>query len=122
MEHFAQVLDIITTVIQAISIVVLLWGVGLCTVRFIRSLFMKNTHNAVQFQLMKAKIELGRYILLGLELLIVADIIDSIINPTWEDILVLASIVAIRTVISFFLNREIKETNDEIEDSEKKLV
>lgn len=52
------------------------------------------------------------YILLGLEVLISADIIDSILNPTLHDILRLAAIVIIRTVISYFLNKEMKATEN----------
>jgi uncharacterized membrane protein len=44
---------------------------------------------------------------LGLELMIAGDIIGTIIRPTLQEMAVLGSIVAVRTVISFFLNREI---------------
>ncbi|WP_164814037.1 DUF1622 domain-containing protein, partial [Clostridium perfringens] len=58
---------------------------------------------------------LGTYILLGLEILICADIIESILNPTFHDIIVLASIVVIRTVISYFLNKEIESNKEHLE-------
>ncbi|HKL11066.1 MAG TPA: DUF1622 domain-containing protein, partial [Clostridia bacterium] len=56
----------------------------------------------------EARLALGSYILLGLEILIVADIIETVINPAIEEIAILGAIVLIRTVISFFLDREIK--------------
>ncbi|MGX7204998.1 DUF1622 domain-containing protein [Enterococcus pingfangensis] len=59
------------------------------------------------------KAYLGSYILLSLEFLIVADIIESIINPTFQDIIKLALIVLIRTMISYFLNKEISEFSDD---------
>lgn len=52
---------------------------------------------------------LASYILLSLEVLVVADIVESILKPTWLDILKLALTVIIRTVISYFLNQEIEE-------------
>ena len=52
---------------------------------------------------------LASYILLSLEVLVVADIIESVIKPTWTDILKLALIIIIRTVISYFLNQEIED-------------
>ncbi|MBM1152871.1 DUF1622 domain-containing protein, partial [Enterococcus durans] len=52
---------------------------------------------------------LASYILLSLEVLVVADIIESVIKPTWTDILKLALIILIRTIISYFLNLEIEE-------------
>ena len=50
---------------------------------------------------------LGGYILLSLEILISAGIIESIIKPTLQDIFQLAALVVIRTIISYFLNKEI---------------
>lgn len=42
-----------------------------------------------------------------------ADIIETIINPTFQDIIKLGLIVVIRTMISYFLNKEISEFSDE---------
>ncbi len=119
MEQFRGVLSIITTIIQGISILILVVGVAICVKRFLVSVVSKKKDQVLERQILKIKIELGRYILLGLEVLIVADILESILNPSWEDILMLATIVAIRTVISFFLNMEIRETNEEVEESAK---
>jgi uncharacterized membrane protein len=52
---------------------------------------------------------LGRSILLGLEFLVAADIIDTVaIEPTLESVAVLAGIVLIRTFLSFSLELEIE--------------
>jgi len=51
---------------------------------------------------------LGRVILLGLEVLIVGDIVRTIIvDPTFESVTVLGAIVIIRIVLSFSLEVEI---------------
>ena len=51
---------------------------------------------------------LGRSILLGLEFLVAADIINTVaIEPTIESLLILAGIVLIRTFLSFSLEVEI---------------
>ena len=52
--------------------------------------------------------QLGRSILLGLELLVAADIIRTVaITPTLDSVLVLGLIVLIRTFLSFSLELEI---------------
>lgn len=51
---------------------------------------------------------LGYYLLLGLEFLIAADIIDTLMKPTPQDLLVLGAIIVIRTVISWSLNTELR--------------
>ena len=51
---------------------------------------------------------LGRSILLGLEFLVAADIINTVaVEPTIESLLVLAGIVLVRTFLSFSLEVEI---------------
>jgi uncharacterized membrane protein len=51
----------------------------------------------------------GRAILLGLEFLVAADIINTVaVTPTLMSVLVLAGIVAIRTALSFSLEVEIE--------------
>jgi uncharacterized membrane protein len=56
-----------------------------------------------------ARLELGRYILAGLELLIVSDVIHTALSFQLEDIAFLGALVLVRSVISFFLERELKE-------------
>jgi uncharacterized membrane protein len=52
---------------------------------------------------------LGRAILLGLEFLVAADIINTVaIEPTLQSVAVLAGIVGIRTFLSFSLEMEIE--------------
>jgi len=54
---------------------------------------------------------LGRSILLGLEFLVAADIINTVaIDPTLDSVAVLAAVVAVRTFLSFALEVEIEGT------------
>ena len=48
-------------------------------------------------------------IVLALEFFIAADLIKSILQPTLNDVIVLAVIVAIRTVVGYSLNTELKD-------------
>jgi uncharacterized membrane protein len=52
--------------------------------------------------------DIGRGILLGLELLVAADIIRTVaISPTLESVAILAGIVLVRTLLSFILEVEV---------------
>src|SRR5687768_3354205 len=53
------------------------------------------------------RLRLGRALTLALELLVAADILRTAVAPSWEEIGQLGAIVAIRTVLNFFLQREI---------------
>ncbi|WP_374286612.1 DUF1622 domain-containing protein [Lactococcus sp.] len=92
--------------INGISILIILYGT---LTAFIRMLSDRNPNPVTRNQWIKTY--LGSYILLSLEFLIVADIIETIINPTFQDIAKLGIIVVIRTFISYFLNKEIEEGN-----------
>jgi uncharacterized membrane protein len=49
-------------------------------------------------------------ILLALELTLAADIVDTAIAPTWNEIGQLAAIATIRTVLNLFLERDIEKS------------
>ncbi|MEF9935423.1 MAG: DUF1622 domain-containing protein [Clostridium sp.] len=103
-----HILEILIFTIQGLSIIILAFGVILSFLKFLKlELTTKNKSNKAKL-ITAIKNYLASYILLGLELLISADIIESIVNPSIEDILRLAAIVIIRTVISYFLNKEMK--------------
>lgn len=55
------------------------------------------------------RLTLGRYLTLALELQLAADILSTSIAPTWERIGKLAAIAIIRTVLNYFLNKELKD-------------
>lgn len=62
----------------------------------------------------RGRVELGRYILAGLELLIVSDIVHTALTFELKDLLYLGLLVLIRSMISFFLEREIREIREDL--------
>ena len=50
----------------------------------------------------------GVWLLLGLEFALAADIITSVISPTWQDIGRLGAIAVIRTFLNHFLERDLE--------------
>lgn len=48
-------------------------------------------------------------ILIGLEFFVAADVIKTILEPTFQDLIILGSVVTIRTVVSYFLGKEVSE-------------
>ncbi|MNE80253.1 hypothetical protein D3C80_1768020 [compost metagenome] len=82
----------------------ILVGVTVATVIYLRDLASASGHDAYD----RYRANLGRGILLGLEILIGADIIATIISPlTFESVGLLGLIVLIRTFLSFSLEAEI---------------
>ncbi|SOC48204.1 uncharacterized membrane protein [Rhizobium subbaraonis] len=100
----APVLRPVATGLEFFGVSVILVGVVAATIGYIRDLFSGS--RGVAYENYRAN--LGRGILLGLEILIGADIIATIIAPlTWESVGLLGLIVLIRTFLSFSLEAEI---------------
>ena len=83
----------------------MVWGVFLTCIRLIYSEFNKESKIVMHNLREELRIKLGSYILLGLEVLIVADVVESIANPSYEELIILGGIVLIRTVMGYFLRR-----------------
>ena len=49
----------------------------------------------------------GTWLLLGLEFALAADIVGSVISPTWKDIGELGAIAVIRTFLNYFLEKDL---------------
>jgi uncharacterized membrane protein len=60
-----------------------------------------------------ARCALGTYILLGIEFMIVSDILHSCVHKDLESLAELGALVVIRTVISFFLGKELESVHGE---------
>jgi len=65
------------------------------------------------------RIELGHYLALGLEFLMGKDIIESLVEPTWDALGKLAVIIILRTAVTLFLAHEVKEVREELEEESK---
>ncbi len=109
--EFKALLEMLILVLNTLSILVIVWGVLLAMIDFTKTIIFPYSRNDTVYRNNVIKNQLGSYILFGLEILIAADIIESILNPTLDDMIMLASIVVIRTVISYFLTKEI-ESNE----------
>ena len=94
--------------IGVLGVLVIVFGVLCGLVRFIRAEFSAARGLVVDEERKKLRYVLGYYLLLGLEFLIAADIIDTLMKPRVQDLAVLGAIVIIRTIISYSLNAELK--------------
>lgn len=100
----APVLKPLAIGLEFFGVGVILVGVVIATIAYGCDLFSVGGREAYE----NYRANLGRGILLGLEILIGADIIATIISPlTWESVGLLGLIVLIRTFLSFSLEAEI---------------
>ena len=100
-SNVVKVIEVVGMAIMVIgSLIALTMGVvGAC----------RTTTREASYE--RTRRDLGRAILLGLEVLIIADIVRTIVvEPTFESVLVLGAIVIIRIILSFSLEVEMTGT------------
>ncbi|MDP3339464.1 DUF1622 domain-containing protein [Frigidibacter sp.] len=100
----AETLHWITRGIEVVGVMVILAGLAAGTYGFVTG--PRGEDPEERFHLYRAR--LGRSILLGLEFLVAADIVNTVaVEPSLRSLAVLGGIVAIRTFLSLSLEVEI---------------
>lgn len=51
---------------------------------------------------------MSRWMMVGLEFLLAADLVSTVVSPSWDELGRLAVIATIRTVLGFFLGRDLE--------------
>lgn len=104
MEAFRQVVEVVGTAVDALGVLILILGALYATVCF---LLRKQTATDSPYRTYRKN--MGKAILLGLEFLVAADIIRTVVvSPTVEHILALGLVVIIRTFLSMSLEVELE--------------
>jgi uncharacterized membrane protein len=110
-DTLVDILEYIALGIGALALLVILWGVIKGIVEVVRvEISGRKAEEDRQYVLLgQARYHIGYHLLLGLEFLIAADIVRTIVRPTLEELAILGVIVAIRIVIGYFLGREVSQ-------------
>lgn len=87
------------------SLAIIFYGSLGGLVSFIRNELSKKPTEGIR----RIRATFGGYLLLGLEFLIAADIMITVIEPSYQELVILAGVVVLRVILSVFLNKEIKE-------------
>jgi uncharacterized membrane protein len=108
MEFFvSRVLSLLATIVDASTGAAIGVGVLAALVRTARLGVRRGT--SPDSAMSEIRITLGRWLALALELALAADILRTVMIPTWDEIGKLGAIVVLRTVLNYFLEREIEQ-------------
>ena len=105
-EILAAVIDIAAIILLLIGAARFLTGVTIAEIAKKGAERVRRTN--------RERIELGRYILAGLELFIVSDVIHTAISLRFADLLFLLMLVIIRSITPYFLDRELEQLKKEL--------
>lgn len=104
-ELFRVISEAIALVLESLSVLMIALGAIQAVARTTPSLLKRA---ATQETLRNAWLILARWLLLGLEFMLAADIVKTAISPSWDDIGQLAAVALIRTFLNYFLERDIE--------------
>ena len=111
-------LNTLATIISVTSLLIVTYGALIGVISFFRNELKRLTGSYSITNIRKLRAVFGTYLLLGLEFLIASDILKTVLEPTLNELAILGGIVVLRTVLSVFLNKEIKELETENKDTE----
>jgi uncharacterized membrane protein len=102
-----ELIKVISLIIEYLAVVIIAGMVGYSTFRYFY--FLAAKRNAPDENYREYKHTLGRSLLLGLEILVAADVIRTVaLEPTFENIAALGLLVLVRTFLSWSLVVEIE--------------
>jgi uncharacterized membrane protein len=103
------ILEHIATGIAIIGVAIIIWGVikGLAALLLAEFHIFRKGDRKEEESEERVRFGIGFHLILGLEFLVAADIILTIVEPTLEELAILGGIVAIRIALAYFLGREI---------------
>lgn len=78
----------------------------------VKSVVLFFTRSAPPEAKNEVRLTLGRWLAVGLEFELAADILNTAVTPTWNDIEKLAAIATLRTALNYFLEREIRQESE----------
>lgn len=106
LDHFLLWIKHLMTLFGALVIFI---GALFVICQFLYRLMRHKGHEILDFDLVR--LGLTRSIALGLEFIIAADVIGTTTTPDYYELGILASIVAIRAFLNYFLNRDLDVLN-----------
>jgi len=95
-----------TVVVNAMALLVIAYGTIEAFLRGVRAMVIPSPTGS---ELRHGYLRYARWLIGGLTFQLAADIMETAIAPSWDDVGRLAAIAIIRTFLNYFLERDLKE-------------
>lgn len=112
-EFLEQTVELLVRLVESAGAVVIFVGAVIAFVRFVA---VALRHSREPHRFVSVRLGLGRYLALGLEFQLASDVLRTAVAPTLREIGELAAVAAIRTALNYFLAREIKEEQEQLDE------
>ncbi len=91
--------------------------IGFAVIRTLYNYFYALKGKAQKISKEEIRVQFGSSVAVSLELLLGADVLATAVAPSWNDIGKLAAIAVIRTLLNYFLERELKQMHEKAQGS-----
>ncbi len=91
--------------IEVVAILVIAMGTVQAVVGIVRVVLSPHANNVEKRAVW---LEYSRWLVAGLTFQLAADVVNTSFSPTWDEVSRLAIVAAIRTFLSYFLDREVE--------------
>lgn len=108
--------EYVAYVIEGIAVLVIAIGTGQAVWHYFTRAVPKLCEHR---EMAKSRMKLGDSLSLGLEFLIGADVLKTAVAPSWTAIGQLAAIVGLRTLLNYFLMRELEHEERAVADADR---
>ncbi|WP_255950754.1 DUF1622 domain-containing protein [Streptomyces odontomachi] len=112
-ETLRDTVDVMVRIIEACGVAVISFG----AIWAFLQLFDVAARDRRVSSFAAVRLRLGRALALGLEFQLASDVLRTAVAPSFREIGQLASIVAIRTAVNYFLSMEIAEERRQVADA-----
>jgi len=102
-EAIRLVIGYLIPVVEACGVLVVTLGVARAIMRYVHS-FLEHD----PLQMTSLRLQLGQSMVMGLEFQVTADILKTALSPTLNEVALLAVLIAVRTVLNYVLQRELR--------------
>jgi len=108
-EQAREVLGFFDSLIEILGGVAIIIGIILAVLGYLKSLLPESrAKRAHHVHIEDLRLRLGRYLGLGLDFLIAADILKTVVSPSIQNLILLGGVVVVRMLLTIFLSREIE--------------
>jgi len=109
-ELLQDVVNVLVSIVEACGAAVIIIGAVWAFIRFVWVGLRRRDTSAF----VPVRLTLGRFLALGLEFQLASDVLRTAVAPSFRELGQLAAVAAIRTVLNYFLGKEIAEERRQV--------
>ncbi len=114
MHQIYLVLEWLAVAVDLTGAMIMAWAFVEAVVGLVRGSIRADDARSRMRNMQVVRCGLGVKLVFALELMIISDLLITIISRSIDDLILVGGLVVIRTVIGFFLNKEIQEVGAEL--------